>query len=78
MAQLSMAVESCGTPHFAGGFVNNTATRYYRWAAGQWHSADVDSPGCNFGDGVDLELTSNTAILSFFNCPFVLSRIALR
>jgi hypothetical protein len=78
MIQLAMSVESCGTPHFVGGFVNNTATRYYRWATGSWHSVDVDSPGCNFGDGVDLELTASDAILSFFNCPFMLSRIALR
>jgi hypothetical protein len=78
MNQLAMAVESCGTPHFIGGFVDNNTTRYYRWAAGAWRSVDAYTAGCGFGDGVDIALAAGVAVMSYFNCPFGLSSVALR
>jgi hypothetical protein len=78
--EVAMAVDDCGSPHFV--VLDDSSatrhTRYTRWTARGWRSGDVAPPGCNAGDGIDIALTMNAALVSYFDCPFMLSTIPLR
>jgi hypothetical protein len=79
VGQHAMAIDTCGSPHFAVWTgVPPTMTRYYRWTPAGWRSGDFADSGCAFGDGLDIAITSASAFVSFYDCPFQLATIPLR
>jgi hypothetical protein len=85
VAQHAMAIDSCGSPHFAVWtdsiptmLSQQFHTEYRRWTAAGWRMGDVGQSGCGFGDGVDIALTTSTAKLSYFDCGFALTTVPLK
>jgi hypothetical protein len=78
--QYSMAVDSCGSPHFSvwrSSPLTLFEDAYIRWTPEGFRST-VLAEGCAFGDGVDIAFTPTAAVMSYFNCPYLLARVPLR